>query len=102
MAMVPLHSRHTPISCNITATMPLHPSAYITYTSTNDICLAYASTDDICLAYASTDDICLAVDLHFSHVPPFDRRDSLFICEKLIFGKKVEAATYFIFILKEK
>ena len=60
MAMVPLHSRHTPISCNITATMPLHPSAYITYASTNDICLAYASTDDICLTYASTDDICLA------------------------------------------
>ena len=42
------------------------------------------------------------VDPHFSRAPPLDRQDSLFICEKLIFGKKVGAATYFIFILKEK
>ena len=27
------------------------------------------------------------VDPHFSRAPPLDRRDSLFICEKLIFGK---------------
>ena len=44
----------------------------------------------------------LFVDPHFSHASPLDRRDSLFICEKLIFGKKVGAATYFIFIFKGK
>ena len=27
------------------------------------------------------------MDPHFSRAPPLDRRDSLFICEKLIFGK---------------
>ena len=43
-----------------------------------------------------------SVDPHFSRVPPLDRRDSLFICEKLIFEKKVGVATYFIFILKGK
>ena len=43
----------------------------------------------------------IAVDPHFSHAPPLDRRDSLFICEKLIF-KKVGVATYFIFILEGK
>ena len=42
------------------------------------------------------------VDPHFSRAPPLDRRDSLFIYEKLIFEKKVGAATYFIFILKGK
>ena len=30
------------------------------------------------------------VDPHFSHASPLDRRDSLFIREKLIFGKKLE------------
>ena len=29
----------------------------------------------------------VGVDPHFSRAPPLDRRDSLFICEKLIFGK---------------
>ena len=42
------------------------------------------------------------VDPHFSRAPPLDRRDSFFICEKLIFGKKVGVATYFIFIFKGK
>ena len=32
----------------------------------------------------------MSVDQHFSHAPPLDRRDSLFICENLIFGKKLE------------
>ena len=41
------------------------------------------------------------MDPHFSHASPLDRRDSLFICEKLIL-KKVGVATYFIFILKGK
>ena len=41
------------------------------------------------------------VDPHFSRAPPLDRRDSLFICEKLIL-EKVGVATYFIFILKGK
>ena len=41
------------------------------------------------------------VDPHFSRASPLDRRDSLFICEKLIL-KKVGVATYFIFILKGK
>ena len=44
------------------------------------------------------------VDPHFSRASSLDRRDSLFICEKLIFEKKKEVgiATYFIFILKGK
>ena len=29
----------------------------------------------------------IGVDPHFSRAPPLDRRDSLFICEKLIFRK---------------
>ena len=29
------------------------------------------------------------VDSHFSRAPPLDRQDSLFICEKLIFGKSM-------------
>ena len=43
----------------------------------------------------------LIVDPQFSRASPLDRRDSLFICEKLIL-KKVGVATYFIFILKGK
>ena len=43
----------------------------------------------------------IIVDPHFSRAPPLDRRDSLFICEKLIL-EKVGVATYFIFILKGK
>ena len=43
----------------------------------------------------------VSVDPHFSRASPLDRRDSLFICEKLIF-RKVGVATYFIFILKGK
>ena len=31
------------------------------------------------------------VDPHFSRASPLDRRDSFFICEKLIFGKKLES-----------
>ena len=42
------------------------------------------------------------VDPHFSRASPLDRRDSLFICEKLFSFGKVGAATYFIFILKGK
>ena len=43
-----------------------------------------------------------SVDPHFSRAPPLDRRDSLFIIEKLIF-RKVGVATYFIlFFLKRK
>ena len=42
------------------------------------------------------------VDPHFSRASPLDRRDSLFICEKLFRLGKVGAATYFIFILKGK
>ena len=38
----------------------------------------------------------LTMDPHFSRAPPLDQRDSLFICEKLIFGK-VGVATYFIY-----
>ena len=41
------------------------------------------------------------MDLHFSRAPPLDRRDSLFICEKLIF-RKVGVATYFIFERENK
>ena len=45
----------------------------------------------------------ISVDLHFSRASPLDRRDSLFICEKLIFFfKKVGVATYFIFIFEGK
>ena len=37
------------------------------------------------------------------HVRPHSIGETrFFICEKLIFGKKVGAATYFIFILKGK
>ena len=43
-----------------------------------------------------------SVDPHFSHAPPLDPRDSLFICEKIFSFGKVGAATYFIFILKGK
>ena len=32
----------------------------------------------------------VGVDPHFSHASPLDRRDSLFICEKLIFLKKLK------------
>ena len=42
------------------------------------------------------------VDPHFSCAFPLDRRDSLFICEKLFSFGKVGDTTYFIFILKEK
>ena len=43
-----------------------------------------------------------SVDPHCSRAPPLDRRDSLFIIEKLIF-RKVGVATYFIlFFLKRK
>ena len=42
------------------------------------------------------------VDPHFSRASPLDRRDSLFICEKLFSFGKVGATTYFIFILKGK
>ena len=42
------------------------------------------------------------VDPHFSRAPPLDRRDSFFICEKLIFGKKVGVATYFILFFKRE
>ena len=41
------------------------------------------------------------VDPHFSRAPLLNRRDSLFICEKLIF-RKVGVATYFIFIFEGK
>ena len=37
------------------------------------------------------DYIKLSVDPHFSHASPLDRRDSLFICENLIFLKKLES-----------
>ena len=33
----------------------------------------------------------VTVDPHFSRASPLDRRDSLFICEKLIFEKKLES-----------
>ena len=42
------------------------------------------------------------VDSHFSCVPPLDRRDSLFICEKLIFGKKLESPLILFLFLKGK
>ena len=34
------------------------------------------------------------VDPDFSRAPPLDLRDSLFICEKLIFGKKLESPLF--------
>ena len=42
------------------------------------------------------------MDPHFSRASPLDRIDSLFICEKLIFEKKVGVATYFYLFLKGK
>ena len=42
------------------------------------------------------------MDPHFSRASPLDRRDSLFICEKLIFLKKVGVATYFILFFKRE
>ena len=38
------------------------------------------------------------VNPHFSCVPPLDRWDSLFICEKLIFEKKLESPLFFFFL----
>ena len=44
-----------------------------------------------------------AVDPHFSRASPLDRRDSLFICEKLIFFfKKSWSRHLFYFFLKGK
>ena len=40
------------------------------------------------------------VDQHFSRAPPLDLRDSLFICEKIVF-KKIGVAT-FLFYFKGK
>ena len=37
------------------------------------------------------------VDPHFSRAPPLDRRDSLFICEKLIFGKKLDRHLFYFY-----
>ena len=46
------------------------------------------------------------MDPHFSRASPLNRRDSLFICENLIFflflKKKVGVATYFYLFLKGK
>ena len=42
------------------------------------------------------------VDPHFSRAPPLDRRDSLFICEKLIFWKKSWSRHLFYFYFKGK
>ena len=38
-----------------------------------------------------------SVDPHFSRASPLDRQDSLFICEKLIFEKKLESPLILIF-----
>ena len=43
-----------------------------------------------------------SVDPHFSRAPPLDRRDSLFICEKLLFEKKKLELPLILFILKGK
>ena len=42
------------------------------------------------------------VDPHFSRASPLDRRDSLFICEKLIFEKKLESPLILFLFLKGK
>ena len=42
-----------------------------------------------------------SVDPHFSRASPLDRQDSLFICEKLIFEKKLESPLILFFILRE-
>ena len=42
------------------------------------------------------------VDPHFSRASPLDRRDSLFICEKLIFRKKSWSRHLFYFYFKGK
>ena len=47
-------------------------------------------------------DFSLFVDPHFSHVSLLDRRDSLFICEKLIFRKKSLSRHLFYFYFKGK
>ena len=47
------------------------------------------------------DYIKLSVDPHFSHASPLDRRDSLFICEKLIF-EKIWSRHLFYFYFKGK
>ena len=39
----------------------------------------------------------LAVDPHFSLAPPLDRRYSLFICEKLIFGKSWSCHLFYFY-----
>ena len=43
-----------------------------------------------------------SLDPHFSRAPPLDRRDSFFICEKLIFGKKSWSRHLFYFYFKGK
>ena len=42
------------------------------------------------------------VDPHFSRASPLDRRDSLFICEKLVFEKKLESPLILFFIFEGK
>ena len=37
------------------------------------------------------------MDSHFSRAPPLDRRDSLFICEKLIFGKSWSCHLFYFY-----
>ena len=41
------------------------------------------------------------MDPHFSHASPLDRRDSLSICEKLIFEKKLESPLILFFFKRE-
>ena len=48
------------------------------------------------------DELKPAVDPHFSRASPLDRRDSLFICEKLIFEKKLEPPLILSLFLKGK
>ena len=42
------------------------------------------------------------MDLHFSRASPLDWRDLLFICEKIIFGKKSRSRHLFYFYFKGK
>ena len=91
-------------------TTPLSPSTHEVPTTSSLLecysgrTLRYRSLQEIYEVIKDQNDLTL-VDSHFSRASPLDRRDSLFICEKLIkkiiFGK-VEVTTYFIFILKGK
>ena len=91
-------------------TTPLSPSTREAPTTSSSLecsserTLRYRSLQEIYEVIKDQNDLTL-VDSHFSRASLLDRRDSLFICEKLIkkiiFGK-VEVTTYFIFILKGK